>query len=151
MTLIRQNPLPLGVFWIDVFSPSAGRPDFANGEIPMATWLASNVGSVKITNREIHSEGTFTENPFRFFYVFQVLKPPTNFPFVELGFPTVVKLGAPDQILVGDTRVTSDDTVRKPPPEDAVESLKAYLGNAGMLVAGSLAAFLGYKLLFDRE
>lgn len=151
MSTVRVNPLPLGVYWLDVFSPSPARPEIANGEIPLADWLTMNPFAVKVTRREAFTDGALTNSPFRFFYVFQVLKPPSNFPFEKLGFPTIVKLGAPDAIPAG-TTITSAETVQKSPPEDALESLQTALdslGSAGKWVAVGLAAFLGYKVFFD--
>lgn len=169
MSTVRQNPIPLGVYWLDVFAPSIGSPNTANGEVYMRAWLLENPSAVQVKNREEKTAGTLTPPPgifgdlfgtgpftvapapFRFFYVFQVVKSPTNFPFEKLGFPSVVKLGAPEVISPADTRVTSDDTVQKPPPETMLGTLKESLGDAGMLAAGALAVFLGYKLLFDRK
>jgi hypothetical protein len=145
MTTVRQNPLPLGVYWLDVFAPSVGRPSVANGEIPFTAWRIENPLAVKVLSRENFLS---VDDPIRFFYVFQVMKPPSNFPFEKLGFPSVVKLGAPDQISPTDT-VTSNDTVKKEPPEDVLDTVKGMLGTAGMYAGGALAAFLAYKLLFD--
>jgi hypothetical protein len=54
------------------------------------------------------------------------LSPPTAFPFRELGFPEIRKLGGPSEITAADTAFRSDDTVRKPivPPWDPFAGLE---------------------------
>ena len=116
VTVARSNPLALGVYWLDVFSPSptGSTPNQVDGLPTFKQWISDNAGAVTITKNE---EFPVTGQPLRNFYVFQVSAPPSEFPFAKLGFPEIVKLGAPDQIKPADTQVTSDDTVRKPPPE----------------------------------
>lgn len=91
----RENPLPAGRYWVDVFE--ADQPAFR-------LWLESHSGPVKVVSTESHpADGG---GPARDWYLFEVAEP---VPWEGPGFPTIA------------TNVTSsDDTVQKPPPEPGV-------------------------------
>lgn len=117
MAVARANPLALGVYWIDVWAPSLFLPHYPSGLPTMRAWLEANADRV-IEQHEDFNEGS-KENPLpqRWFFKFQVLRAPTDFPFAKLGFPEIRKLAPPAQVAPADTAFKSDDTVRKPPPE----------------------------------
>lgn len=154
MAVARTNPLQPGVYWIDVFRPSPARPTFPNGDVHMRRWLGQN-NNVVIATRTEFSDGTLDKRPeanprpFRDFWIFQVLSAPTNFPFTALGFPTIRKLAAPEQVTPADTDFKSDDTVRKPPPEPMFDFAGVF-----NLAAGELTPLLiigGLFLLFQNS
>lgn len=156
MALARKNPLAPGVYWIDVFKPSPAKPQWPNGDLHMQRWLKENTDVVIASvEREVGPSGTIDKRPqanpqpFRDFWIFQVLSAPTDFPFRELGFPTIRKLAAPADVTPADTAFKSDDVVQKPPPEpmfDFGAVFQAALGDAGpWLILGGLILLSSQK------
>jgi hypothetical protein len=89
-TTIKTNPLPNGVYWLDVFSPTASAPQTRDGLPHWRKWASENIGRVITINTEDHDE-PLTGGPKRVFVVFRVTAPPTPFPFAALGFPAVAE------------------------------------------------------------
>ncbi len=150
MTQARTNPLAPGIYWIDVWKKAplneTKPPSDINGEFEIQNWMELNPDAVKLRSKQ---EFAVTGQPLRYFVVFQVLAAPTPFPNI-LGFPTIVRLGTPEELENAAIPV-SDDTVQKPPPEDAVENLKEYgesvVTTLGVLVGG----YFVLKLLLNRR
>ena len=161
MPIVRTNPLPLGIFWLDVFSPPMGKTTPNNWPVWTA-WLYANADRVKVLKHQGHHAplsglndpafDTPAHMPRRDFVVFQTTDADTTrFPMVELGFPTIVELGAPE--VVNETKaagMTSDDTVSKLPPETMLGTLEGALesfGTLGKLALGLGVLYLGVRVL----
>lgn len=103
MAVARTNPLPRGMYWIDIFRPTAAS-SIRDGEPTFLDWTEDNFGKVVVLKREVFPSVTAT--PTRIWYLFRVTAEPTDFPFRELGFPTIT----------GDPELSSDDVAHKPAP-----------------------------------
>ncbi len=91
----RQNPLPAGRYWVDVFQPDADT---------FGAWLSSNKATVTVRATE-HYDTT----PPGDWYLFEVTVPT---PWHGPGFPTVA-----------DSSVTSaGDTVQRPDPVPSIST-----------------------------
>ena len=93
--LQRDNPLPPGRYWIDVFGEDL--------QSQFSRWNLDNASSVRVVAVE-HFEaiGGFKSRDWILFDV----SLPTDWDAVMFGFPNIV---------IGDEIQTSDDTVQKPP------------------------------------
>lgn len=101
-TLMRQNPLPAGRYWIDVFGDNRDK---------MSSWVTTQVGAVKVQDTESFDETS--DFPARDFYIFQVVSP-APWDAVTFGYPTLA-----------DSAVqSSDDTVQKPTVESTSDILQ---------------------------
>ena len=125
MALQRENPLPVGRYWIDVFDDGA-RFELAD------RWFRDNAGAVKVDETE-----TFEANaggPARVFRIFRVVNPMTvRWPATELGFPTVA----------GADVKGSGDTVQRPPPEKSpLDELDPTAAAKTLVKAGAFAVVL---------
>ncbi len=126
----RRNPLPVGVYWKDIFPP-----DFR----AMDRWFNANKATVKIrTTQHFASVGS---DPDRDWVLFEVTAP------THWDGP-----GYPD--IAGPNVHTSADTVQAPPPEknildqlDAKDplGLKTVAGNILLVGAAAVAAVLIFK------
>lgn len=100
--LMRQNPLPVGRYWIDVFGDNRDK---------MFAWANANSAAIKTEDTE--SFDATSDFPARDFYIFSVLAP-VPWDGVTFGYPTVA-----------DSSVkSSDDTVQKPAVESTSEILQ---------------------------
>lgn len=126
MAMMRDNPLPIGKYWVDVFEKDSGA---------FRAWLANNQSGITVEKTEnFLPRGDY---PGRTWYLFQVTSPT---PWLGPGFPTIADDGVH----------TSPDTVDRPPPppsvseqiEGAAEGVKtvAVVGGLGLL------GYLFYKL-----
>lgn len=114
MTLMRQNPIPVGRYWIDVFAKDMSR---------FQTWLGQNVSTVR-TETTQH----FDTDPPRDWFLLNVTAPT---PALGWDFLTVAGPGVQ----------TSDDTVQKPPPEkepEITDVIDKVAVTAGLLLGGYL-------------
>jgi hypothetical protein len=129
MALERRNPLPVGLYWQDVFDKDHDA---------FEDWLKRNhatVTSIRNEHFDAQSEaemGVPTGGlPGRDWYLFQVTAPTK---WEGPGFPTKTT----------DANLTSEDTVQRPdppkPPEDVIEKVVKI---GGLAVFG----FLALKLL----
>lgn len=125
--LQKQNPLPVGRYWIDVFED--GIPDWIG-------WSGGNLATVHVEKTEFYKgtnkilevlgwvypwvPGDNTVVPDRAFIIFNVSSPTNWGVEAELGWPNI----APPNIQ------TSDDTVKKPVPEDTLPWWQG--GNQGL-------------------
>lgn len=130
-TLMRDNPLPIGRYWIDVFGDNRDK---------LALWFRQNRDTVDALTTE-----SFDKNPggpARDFYIFRV-KAPTTFEAVTFGFPTVA----------GSNVQSSDDTVQRPDPvttEQVVQSTLDQVGKIafyGLLLVGGVLALKTFDAL----
>jgi hypothetical protein len=111
--LMRQNPLPAGRYWIDVFDPNRGT---------MQLWVNTNAASLSVQDLEsfpavVNGGITDTDQnyPARDFYIFTVTNPvPWN--AVTFGYPTIAAANIN----------SSDDTVQEP----SVDSPNDIIGKA---------------------
>jgi hypothetical protein len=78
------NPLPRGVYRIDLFSPSEQAPHVADGVPVFGRWRRANAHAVRV----LEATAYHTE-PVRSRVVFEVMGPPGAFPFGQLGPPLV--------------------------------------------------------------
>lgn len=155
MSLERSNPLRMGVFWIDLWSPPLGQaPTQQNNTYPaFVEWLNGNADRVRVLKHEgLHSALNGMNDPWaqgrvdqpqRDWVLFQTLSADTSpFPAGKVGFPTIQKIGAPEVITPADGQVTSGDTVQRPPPDDLIgdflDGLKTFGGVAIALALGFL-------------
>lgn len=87
MAVARTNPLPNGLYWIDLFSPTSSAPNTKDGAAIFAAWSRANAGRVLVRRTETFPEPDFG-GPVRTWILFEVTQPPGAFPF-GLGFPTI--------------------------------------------------------------
>ena len=112
--LERRNPLPKGVYWVDVQQKDQAAFD---------AWLSANTGRVGVRV----SEGKNSDPPLTW-VLFEVREPaPWN---TQFGYPTIAQ---------GET--SQEDTVSRPPPEPAFDwGIFSGVAAAGLV---PLALFLG--------
>lgn len=101
-TLMRQNPLPAGRYWIDTFGDVRDK---------MVSWVNAQGAAVQVEDTE--SFDATSDFPTRDFYIFRV-KTPVAWDAVTFGYPTVAPAGVK----------SSDDTVQKPQVESSGEILQ---------------------------
>lgn len=115
----RQNPLPAGRYWVDVFQ---------NDSDTFGAWLSSNKATVRVRTTE-----HFDSDPARDWYLFEVSVPT---PWHGPGFPTIA----------GPNVTTSSDTAQRPdPPPFATEQIEQIL--AGEKRALTTAVWVGVGLI----
>jgi hypothetical protein len=102
MAVVRTNPLPKGLYWIDLFSPTSSSPATKNGAVIFTAWTAANKGRVAVVRTQEFSEPPLG-GPKRTWMLFRVDAAPGAFPF-GLGFPTVTT----------DPETTSETTANVP-------------------------------------
>ena len=130
MAMMRQNPLPIGDYWDDVF---------AKDWTTFHAWLAKNKSTVQVKTTEstwvtttdppVDAQG----DPAREWYLFHVSGPTK---WEGPGFPTIA---------TSDIK-SSADTVQRPPPEmDPLDKLSAGLSGLGSV--GGTAAKIGVGVL----
>jgi hypothetical protein len=85
MAVVKTNPLPNGLYWIDLFSPSSSSPTTKDGPPIFFAWVNSNKGRVTVRRTEEFPEPALG-GPRRTWIMFEVLAPPGAFPF-GLGYP----------------------------------------------------------------
>ena len=123
MAMMRQNPLPIGDYWVDVF---------AKDWTKFRAWLAAHKDTVQVKT----TESTWANNsdppvdaqgdPARDWYLFHVSGPTK---WEGPGFPTIA---------TSDIK-SSADTVQRPEPEkDPLDKLNDSLGALGG-VGGTVA------------
>jgi hypothetical protein len=133
MALERRNPLPVGVYWIDIFEADMG---------PFRDWIAKNKGTVRVISTESFEESSwhdFGSYPARDWYLFEVTSPVA---WEGPGFPTIAK---------SKTLTASDTSQRPPPPKGPVEQLEEAAGAAktgGAIIIGG-ALVLGGLLFWN--
>lgn len=107
--LERQDPVPVGRYWVDVFDVGVRKQTWDN-------WLESknlDKQRVRLLNHE-HFDDSWTDwnDSDRDWYLFEVLEPVSWGIQKEVGWPTIA----------GPEVQTSDDTVSKPDPVAEAES-----------------------------
>lgn len=120
MALERRNPLPRGVYWLDVFGDN--RHEFSAWRTIFAKQL------------KVHSTESFDSKPARDWVKFEVLAP-IEWDAKTFGYPTIIPPGANVN--------ASADTVQRPPPEkDPLDELGDALGSAGSATTKLVGAAL---------
>lgn len=115
----RQNPLPAGRYWVDVFAPDTDT---------FGAWLSSNKSTVTVRNTE-----HFDSSPVRDWYLFDVTVPtPWNGP----GFPTIATT---------DVTSSADTVVRPDPPPSVTTQIEQEL--ASLQSSTKTAAWVGVGVL----
>lgn len=99
MTLERRNPLPVGIYWADIFEPDM--PAFRE-------WLTKNKKDVGVIRTQsfgrIAKSGLTTETwKAHDWYLFQVIEPVH---WEGPGFPDIAE----------SKELTAEETVQRPPP-----------------------------------
>lgn len=118
MALERRNPLPPGLYWLDVFGDNRAK---------FEAWRKLNASLVRVVTSE-----SFDSEPPRDWVKLEVLSP-APWDARTFGFPTIIKPGEPVN--------SSGDTVQRPPPEkDPLDSLGDALSGESF---GKLAVFVG--------
>jgi len=87
MAVAKTNPLPNGLYWIDLFSPTSSAPNMKDGAIVFTSWTKANAGRVKVRRTETFPE-PLLGGPIRTWVQFEVIGPPGAFPF-GLGYPSI--------------------------------------------------------------
>ena len=125
MALERRNPLPSGLYWLDVFGDNRAK---------FEAWRKLNASLVRVVASE-----SFDSEPPRDWVKLEVLSP-APWDAKTFGFPTIIKPGEPVN--------SSGDTVQRPPPEkDPLDSLGDALSGesfsklAGFVIAGVALVF----------
>jgi hypothetical protein len=95
MSLERRSPLPVGLYWIDLFG---------DNRAAFQTWRNANAAAVKVRASESFPE----ESTPRDWIKFEVLQP-AAWVATQFGYPTIIAAGAPVN--------SSADTVQRPDPE----------------------------------
>lgn len=102
-TLMRQNPLPPGRYWVN--SAADNRDD-------LSAWMGTNRATVRVVNTT--TEDATSDWPAVDFYIFTV-SAPTPWDATRLGYPTI----APNSIQ------SVDDTVQAPTTESSTQILQS--------------------------
>lgn len=133
MALERRNPLPIGTYWVDVFADDIDA---------FRAWIVKNKDLVRVIRTESHAESewhSFGSYPARDWYLFDVIEPVK---WEGPGYPDIAK----------SRKLTSDDTVKRPPPtKGPIEQLEEAAGAAktgGAIVIGG-AIVLGGLLFWN--
>jgi hypothetical protein len=87
MAVQKANPLPNGLYWIDLFSPSSSSPTTKDGPAIFFGWVNANAGRVIVRRTEEFPEPDLG-GPKRTWVLFEVKGPPGAFPF-GLGYPNI--------------------------------------------------------------
>jgi len=87
MPQVKTNPLPNGLYWIDLFSPTPSSPTTKEGPPIFHAWAKTNSGKVLVRRTEEFPEPAAMGGPRRTWILFEVVAPPGAFPF-GLGYPT---------------------------------------------------------------
>ncbi len=87
MAVQKNNPLPNGLYWIDLFSPTSSAPNTKDGAAVFTAWTRANSGRVLVRRTETFPEPELG-GPIRTWVLFEVVGPPGAFPF-GLGYPTI--------------------------------------------------------------
>lgn len=132
MAVQRTNPLPTGLYWIDLFSPTSSSPTTKDGPPIFHAWAAANRGKVLVRRTTEFPEPPFG-GPKRTWIMFEVVGPPGAFPF-GLGYPTIA--------------TASDEPSTAPMPDfpDPLEWLQSTTG----MVEGLAILFIIWELTKKR-
>jgi hypothetical protein len=95
MALAMKNPLPNGLYTMDLPTPTSSSSK--DGVAVLAAWTKANQGKVVVQKVTVQPE------PGRTSVLFEVIGPPGAFPF-GLGYPTIV----PSSTTTGDTEEQSE-------------------------------------------
>jgi len=87
MPVQKKNPLPNGLYWIDLFAPTSSAPNTKDGAAIFTAWTNANRGRVFVRRTEEFPE-PLLGGPKRTWILFEVQQPPGAFPF-GLGYPTI--------------------------------------------------------------
>jgi len=87
MAVARTNPLPNGLYWLDLFSPTSSAPNIKDGSQVFEGWVRANRGAVLVKRTEQFPEPPLG-GPIRTWILFEVVAAPGAFPF-GLGYPTI--------------------------------------------------------------
>jgi hypothetical protein len=105
----RRNPLPPGVYWVDVIGevPTFGGPDNSKLEA-FAGWLRRNASNIQVL-RTVSKPAEIDAlrgvmNPAQDWYLFKVAAP--------------VQWEGPGLPTIADENTEKDDTAQRPPPAD---------------------------------
>lgn len=128
MAVVRSNPVPPGVYWVDLFRPSDSQPDRPDQLATFDAWRRANADRVKVITTEEFEE-PMGGGPLRTFVILRVAATPTDYPFRELGFLNPAHADVQ----------SSDDTVSKPEPPspgDIFAGIASSGAGLGLLLLG---------------
>jgi len=132
MALVRTNPLPVGVYWQDIY-PGTDQPAWTN-------WLARNKGKVAVRKTTMHDQEVDSSRGRGTWYLFEVKSPVT---WEGPGFPTIAEQGL---------KMGPQDAYSAPPPppnlidelaKDPLGKFTSVLWGLGAIVG--VAVFLGVR------
>lgn len=138
--LERSNPIPPGIYWVDVFEPS---------HQAFIEWKTANKTTV-IIRSTVHHEAD-SGGPSRDWVLFEVKADTPRWPLsAKLGFPEIAEKGK---------ETKEEDTVQKPPPEkdpidtigEAVSDIAAPAKTGVLVLLGVVVVGgIGYALVTRR-
>lgn len=130
--ICRDNPIPVGYYWIDSIEPAAFGADEEETQAAREEYVRTYASAYAIIRTVPHTEGQYDRD----WILFQVKSPIPRWPAAaHWGLPTVAPRGPDTQ---------EGDTVQKPPPEQGpLDSLFNGEGVPGWaLVAAGAAGVL---------
>jgi hypothetical protein len=134
----RDDPIPVGVYWLDVIYEEALQTPGVRKDAHFALWLQTmqGLGWVKVLRVVQHEGVILSDDPPRDWILFEVLSPaPRWTPATGLGLPTVAPQGI---------QTTEEDTIQSPAPEGFWDKLlpESKLGKAAVITAAVAATGL---------
>jgi len=137
MTLERRDPIPPGVYWVDVVRNDA-RPGFER-------WLKDNAATVKVRNRADKGQQSAMarhlglRSTFGLWVLFEALEPTKRWPLsVKVGLPTIAQVGR---------KTKQSDVVQRAPAQGVREYWGAQMGDILTTPGGMLGAlFVAWML-----
>lgn len=133
---VRVEPLPVGVYWIDVYDDSTNNSNIAT----FRDWLTLHIDTVDLLREEEYNASAgwniFETDPHRFWFLFSVKSPTRWDNGPSLGYPSE-----------GEKGMVSGDTIQKPDPpatifDDEFEFptwIKWSLIAGGVIIVGGIA------------
>lgn len=113
---MRENPLPPGVYWQDIFNKDTAAFD---------AWLDTNKQTIKVVSVEPSADGEYT------WILFRVLEPTQ---WQGPGLPTIAERGE---------ETKKEDTVQRPPPEkDPLDTIGDVVGGKGVAIYAGIGLAL---------
>lgn len=121
----RSNPLPAGIYWVDVFGDNRAK---------MSAWASTNRSAVQVLSTQTVGDDDTDPSTYDE-YTFQVTSP-VQWDAVTFGYPEITTAPAAPVSAPGKSASPSAPNKTKTPPAPAKPPLTS---NTTVLVVGSLA------------